>query len=330
MAPDSEMDSHLGLRWEFAFPESVNAPGNGSTLNLSNGLMYVFGSGNSVSAHGIQQTNWHDFAPRVGVAYQLNSKTVIRAGYGWSYDLGVFGSNFGHNVTQNPPVLSDQQLTASNPFSSVFNLANGPALPAPITISSNGTFPLPNGINVKFRPAIVTLPQVYEYNASIQRQITSKVAATVSYVGNVDRHNFNGTSNTINPNEALFVPGASNTNANRPYFGLYGWTQDLSYYCDCANEQYNSLQATVQVRAMQGLNLQGSYTYQRQYGTGWDPYDSNYYFLYNRAAGEGYSNTLPRNQITFTETYDIPFGKQRKFGANANHLVDAVAWRLDG
>ncbi len=329
--PNPKLTFTYGLRYEMVFPESVNAPGNGSTLNISNGQMYVFGYGNLVSPHGIQKMNWHEFAPRVGVAYQLTPKTVIRAGYGWSYDLGVFGSNFGHNVTQNPPVLSQQNLTTS-PFGSVFSLANGPTLPAPVTVSSNGTFPLPNGINVKFRPEVVTLPTVYEYNASIQRQLTTKIAATASYVGNVDRHNFNGTGQNINLNEAPFVPGASNPNLNRPYYAAYGWTQDLSYYCDCANEKYNSFQGKVQVNALQGLNIQGSYTYQRQWGTGWDPYDSNYYFLYDRKDGEGYSNTLPRNQITITETYDVPFGKGRKFGSQANRAVDFAlgGWTISG
>ena len=112
MASDRETDGTLGLRWELTFPETVNASGNGATLNLNDGLMYVFGVG-GVSDHGIQTMNWHHFAPRVGVAYQINPKTVVRAGYGWSYDLGVFGSNFGHNVTQNPPVLSNQNLQSA-------------------------------------------------------------------------------------------------------------------------------------------------------------------------------------------------------------------------
>src|SRR5450755_3633691 len=88
----------------------------------------------------------------------------------------------------------------------------------------------------------------------------------------------------------------------------------------------------MQVNALQGLNLQGSYTYQRQWGTGWDPYDSNYYFLYDRKAGLGYSNTLPRNQITITETYEIPFGKGRRFGANMNRAVDFAlgGWTASG
>ena len=67
--------------------------------------------------------NWHKFAPRLGVAYQLNPKTVIRGGYGWSYDLGTFGSTFGHNVTQNPPVLSNQSINPPNGFTDVFKLS---------------------------------------------------------------------------------------------------------------------------------------------------------------------------------------------------------------
>src|ERR1019366_5215059 len=133
----------------------------------------------------------------------------------------------------------------------------------------------------------ITLPTTYQYNVALQRQFTNKIAFPAAYVGNSNRHGFMGTSNTINPNEAIFYPGGSNTNLDRPYYPKFGWTNDLSYYCDCANEHYNSLQATVMVKALQGWTLQGSYTYQRQWGDGWG-YDSNYYFIYDRAAGQGY------------------------------------------
>ena len=328
--PTAKLTVTLGLRWEMIFPETVNGPGNGATLNLHDGLMYVFGVG-GVSSHGIQTMNWKHFAPRTSVAYQINPKTVVRAGYGWGYDLGVFGSNFGHNVTQNPPVLANQSVQPPNGFTSVFTLAQGPNTLAPITVSSNGTFPLPPDINPKLRPDTITLPTIYQYNAALQRQITNKVAATVAYVGNSNRHGFMGTSNTINPNEALFVPGASNTNVNRPFYGRFGWTNDLSYYCDCANEHYNSLQATVKISAWQGWTLQGSYTYQRQFGDGWG-YDSNYYFIYDRAAGQGYSNLLPRHQWIFAQTFDVPFGHGRKFGANTSRAVDMAlgGWTISG
>lgn len=318
-----------GLRWEMIFPESV-ASGNGSTLNLNNGLIYVFGVG-GVSNHGIQTMNWKNFAPRLAVAYQLNSKTVVRAGAGIGYDLGVFGSNFGHNVSQNPPVLSNQSIQPPNNFSDVFTLAQGPPAVVPVAVSSAGTFPLPANINPKFRPATVTLPQVYLYNVAVQRQLSNRVAATIAYVGNQNRHGFMGTSNTINPNAPIFVPGVSNTNLDRPYYSKFGWTNDLSYYCDCSNEHYNSLQATVKVNALQGWTLQGSYTYQRQFGDGWG-YDSNYYFLYDRKAGQGYSSTLPRNQITLAQSYEIPFGRGRQYGASMNRAVDLAVggWRIAG
>ncbi len=103
--PTSKLTVNLGVRYELIPPESVNAARQRRDLDPANGLMYVFGYSNAVSSHGIQTANYHDFAPRIGVAYQIDQKTVVRAGYGWSYDLGVFGSNFGHNVTQNPPVL---------------------------------------------------------------------------------------------------------------------------------------------------------------------------------------------------------------------------------
>jgi hypothetical protein len=319
--PNPKLTVSLGMRWEMVFPESVNGSGNGATLNLNDGLMYVFGVG-GVSSHGIQTMNWKNFAPRFGVAYQLNRKTVIRTGFGWGYDLGVFGSNFGHNVTQNVPVLANQNIQSSGGgFNSVFTLAQGPPTLAPITVGSNGTFKLPADINPKLRPDTITMPQVYQYNLAIQHQVTNKVAFTASYVGNMNRHGFMGTSNTINPNEPVFVAGSSNTNLNRPYYGKFGWTNDLSYYCDCANEHYNSFQGTVKINAWQGWTMQGSYTYQRQFGDGWG-YDSNYYFLYDRAGGQGYSNTLPRQQWTFAQTYDVPFGHGRKFGASTSKPVD--------
>ena len=325
----------MGLRWEMVFPESVNGPGNGATLDLQNGLMYVFGVG-GVSSHGIQNMMWHNFAPRFGVAYQLTPKTVVRAGYGWSYDLGVFGSTFGHNVTQNPPVLSNQNLT-TNGFGDVFNLSQGPSTLPPVQVSSNGTFPLPANVNPKFRPAVETLPTVYQYNIAVQHQLTNKIAVQGAYVGNQDRHGFIGTSGqTVNPNEPIYQPGVlANTNSvDRPYFSKFGWTNDLSYYCDCSNAHYNSFQGLVNVRAWDGWTIQGTYTYQRSWADspGNNAYDSNYYFLYDRAAGTGNSGFFPNRQVTLAQTYDVPIGKGRKWGSNLNRVADAVVggWELSG
>lgn len=331
--PTSKWTVNLGLRWEMVFPETVNGPGNGATLNLNNGLMYVFGVG-GVSSHGIQNMLWHNFAPRLGFAYQIRPKTVIRGGFGWSYDLGVFGSIFGHNVTQNPPVLANQVNSAANGFSDVFTLAQGPPTLPPVAVGSNGTFPLPADINPKFRPAQITLPQIYQYNLTIQHQLTNRISLQGSYVGNVDRHAFYGTSNnTLNPNEPVFQAGVSATNTlDRPYFGKFGWTNDLSYFCDCSNAHYDSFQGLVNIRGWQGWTIQGSYTYQESITSG-AGYDGNYYELYGpRSQGYGNPGYLAHQQWTFAQSYDIPFGRGRKWGSNLSRVADTLmgGWELSG
>jgi hypothetical protein len=102
---------NYGIRWEFYAPESVNSKGNGGFAVLPQGVIRVAGYG-GITNTGSTQVNLRNFAPRFGIAYQVNPKTVVRMGYGRSFDIGVFGSNFGHTVTQNLPVLANQQLNS--------------------------------------------------------------------------------------------------------------------------------------------------------------------------------------------------------------------------
>src|SRR5258708_32609682 len=98
------------------FAERVNAKGNcgfGNTVDAcGTGGTRVDGFG-PYGLNGNVGNDLHAFAPRLGIAYQATPKTVVRMGYGRSYDIGVFGSNFGHTVTQNLPVLLKQNYDAS-------------------------------------------------------------------------------------------------------------------------------------------------------------------------------------------------------------------------
>src|SRR5258706_4875125 len=217
---------NYGFRWDMIFPETVNKAGNGGQLDLSTGRINVFGVG-KVSDHGIQNMNWLNLAPRVGIAYQVTPKTVVRAGYGWSYSLGTFGTIFGHNVTQNLPVLANQQLNPSNGFSGVFTLAQGPVAPVFPTPDANGTFPLPNGISGKARPPDVRLPRAEAFNVTVQQQFGDSLSVTAGYVENVGRHVFMGDGPNFNVNERAFIPGLSNQDLAKPYFAKYGWTQGI-------------------------------------------------------------------------------------------------------
>ena len=101
------------LRWEIYFPESVNGKNNGGFANLDQGVIRVAGNG-PIGLDGNINNSLKAFAPRLSFAYQFDPKTVVRIGYGRGFDIGVFGSNFGHVVTQNLPVLANQSLTDTN------------------------------------------------------------------------------------------------------------------------------------------------------------------------------------------------------------------------
>ncbi len=340
--PNSKLTITYGVRWEMVFPETVNAPKNGAEYDLNTGLLDVFGYGQN-SSHGYQRMNWHNFAPRFGIAYQLTPKTVIRTGYGWSYSLGTFGSTFGHNVTQNPPVLANQELTQTgtcgNNFCDVFNLGETTPPPLPtFAVSQQGTLPCPTGVDCKTRPGIFTMPVIYAYNFTVQRQVTSKIAATAGYVGNQGRHNGAGLGNSFDNNQVLFVPGfTGDQNTLRPFDGLYGPrynygnTTSIDNYCNCANNRYDSFQATVTARGWTGFTLQGNYTWQLSQGDGYGP-DGGYTFLYDRKLGYVDNGEFPRRESVWAFNYDLPFGRGRKFGANTNRFVDAVlgGWNLSG
>ena len=123
-APTPKLTLNYGLRLDVINPQTVNEAGNGGWLDLNTGEILIGGVGDVNLAGNVKNNlNW---APRVGVTYQLNEKTVIRGGYGRTYDIGVFGSLFGHSVTQNLPVLSVQQLNAPSNFDRVFTLDQGP------------------------------------------------------------------------------------------------------------------------------------------------------------------------------------------------------------
>ncbi len=204
-----KLTANIGLRYEFYFPEAVNAPGNGSLLDLSTGFLKVAGIG-SVASDLNESKPGNAYNPRIGLAYQATDKTVIRAGYGRSFDIGVFGSIFGHVVTQNLPVLANQSISPTGgPTSAAFQLANGPAAFAFPAVPSNGLLPAPGyAVSPKARPTTLRLPTIDAWNLSIQQAITPTLSLTMAYVGNKGTHTLSaGDGNNTNPNEAgIFLP----------------------------------------------------------------------------------------------------------------------------
>jgi hypothetical protein len=217
----------------------------------------------------------HAFAPRFGIAYQASDRLVIRGGIGVSYDIGVFGSNFGHTVTQNLPVLQNQNVDATNTvspnaspyFIPAFTLAQGPPAPATITIPSSGVLPLAgpnNNVQPKVRPTKQVLPSVTNYNLTMQYQVTKSATMELAYVGNEGRHGFagDGPSYNVNPvniagwaltqaNPTLY-PQASRQFYNGKFSGGTCCNGGIlgDFLGNDANSNYNSLQ----IKATQNMN----------------------------------------------------------------------------
>ncbi len=212
---NSKLTFNAGLRWEIYRPESAARAGGGGWVDLATGEMRVAGE-NGVDLRGNTSTDYKHFAPRLGIAYQADSKTVVRLGYGRSYDIGVFGSIFGHAITQNLPVLGSQDYSGggagAQDFNTAFLLSNGPVAFDPNTkltvgncnaitdptgtktecLGPNGRPMLPNGVFSRARPFNNRLPTVDAWNVSAQRQVTPTITATVAYVANKGTHTLIG------------------------------------------------------------------------------------------------------------------------------------------
>ena len=352
---------NYGLRWEVYFPEYVNGAQHGGFANIVQGVDRVAGV-DGIGLNGNIGNDWHAFAPRIGFAYQLREKTVVRMGYGRSYDMGVFGSNFGHAVTQNLPVLAAQLSQNPNQFFPAFGLST--ALPTTVasfnsagpppfvfpTVPSNGLLPLagPNCflgdtslcIQPHIRPTTQRLPYVDTWNAAIQHQLTNTMTLEVTYLGNKGTHGFVGDGPTYNVNQPFMGTGPQVQ--RRPLYNKFSYpgytdpttggtltccfTDQGNYLGNDASSWYESLTVKLDKRFSQGLQFMSFYNFAHGYH-----YDSNYYVDDKRVA-YGPDDNLRDHQWVTNLVYDLPFGRGQKFAGSINRAMDAVVggWRITG
>lgn len=337
----SKLTMNYGLRWENYFPEKTEKD-QGSILNLGTGNLQVSHEGPYDGAMGVSNAKGA-FAPRLGIAYQLSPKTVIRAGYGRSFDIGVFGSIFGHAVTQNLPVLAKQNVSSSG-SNYVFLLGDAPPLPNFGAAPVNGLIRLPDGIGANSRPMTERFPTLDAWNLAVQRDLGHQYSLTAAYVGNKGTHTFAGNGPNTNPNQVAltangltFNPKIGTTAGGAPilqnpslpqseagdklrrrYFPLYGWTQDINYFGDEADTHFNALQVTLDKNFSQGYQFKLNYAYQVAKN-----YDGDYYNI-NKTLTYGNDDDLRHNQITLFGNLELPFGRHHQFLSSSSTLVDEL------
>ncbi len=365
----AKLTINYGLRWEIYTPESVLAKGYGGFANIvdngGTGVIRVAGYG-GYGLNGNVNNTLDAFAPRLGIAYQLTPKTVVRMGYGRSYDIGVFGSNFGHTVTQNLPVLIKQNIDASSdPLTQGASpniiplyttntttnpLSQGPIAPIFPTIPANGqiTFKSLNGQDggVHIRPIKQVLPTLDAWNLTVQRQVTNTVSAEVAYVGNKGSHGFSGDGPNYDINPlSMFLYGqidpatgkAYNTSLRRPLchpdftVGSPTFDQCTGIGDDLGNYYGNDASSEynafeVKVDKRFAQGLQFIAHYTFAHA---NAYNNNYYPISHPIAYG--PNDFVRNQVFVINTvYALPFGKGKRFLGDAsraeNYLVGG--WQI--
>lgn len=333
--PNDKLTLNYGLRLDIINPQTVNEPGNGGFLDLATGEIRVAGVGGiGLDGDVENRLNW---APRIGATYQIDSKTIIRGGFGRSYDLGVFGSLFGHSVTQNLPVLSVQELNAPENFERVFTLSEGPPPPVFPEVPSNGRFPLPDGVFARALPEKQRPPTVDAFNVIVQRQLTETMSVEAGYVGNRGRNVFAGDGPAINVNQPTLVgyPDVP-LNNRRPFFaggvandlglgGSFGWTQGIDFFCNCANNAYDSLQAKFNKLFSSGYSVKMNYTLQRQVQENPD------YFLYDVEMNKGPADWDRTHNFVLSLVAELPVGRGRTYLSSVSPVVDAIVggWQFN-
>jgi hypothetical protein len=271
------------------------------------------------------------------MTYQLDEKTVIRGGYGRSYDIGVFGSLFGHSVTQNLPVLAVQEVRGPENYDRAFNLAQGATPPTFPSVPESGMFPLPNGVFSRALPTKQRPPAVDAFNITVQRQLTDVLAVEVGYIGNRGHNAFAGDGPDIGINDPT-IEGYPDVpqNLRRPFFagrrtdfmnlgGNYGWTQGIAYFCNCAKNWYDSMQAKVTKRFSNGYSYQVNYTLQKA-----ESEDPNYFF-WDRTLNRGATGWDRTHGLNIVLVYELPFGREKKWGSNVSPVTNAIVggWQFN-
>ncbi len=324
----SKLTLNLGVRYEYATPQFEDGnhlanfvPGNpGKMITASGGDMY-----NRALVHP-DKNNW---APRLGLAYTLTPKTVIRSGYGVSYIH--FNRAGGENLlAYNPPSVITISINNPDPSKSPLcaqDVANSNCF-RPTAMGYTSSILDPTRIDytstsLRYTPPDTRTGYVQSWHFTAQRQLAKDLLFEVAYVGN---HGVKlmtlGDVNQARPQ----APNENSTlNARRPYLGF----GDIEISYGVGYDMYHALQTKLEKRFNGGLYFLNSFTWSKLIDNASGHLEANngdnsrINYLdpkYNKGVG---SYNQPVNNTT-TLVYAIPYGKGRKFGATANPIVNAV------
>lgn len=319
---------NIGLRWEFATPIwdrdnywSNFDPKTNTLIRASSGSLYN---------RALVNPDYSDLGPRLGFAYNVMPKTVIRGGYGISYSF--FNRPGSAQEGINGPLALFGILTQSIP-------AGGSVPSTFLTTAKSFTTGLNNPANfnplsqnVDYIPPDTKWPMTQSWFFSIQRELMKDTVVELAYNGNKSsRLPIIGDYNQAFPNQ----PGASlGVQARRPIqsFGPITWLNPAG------DNNYNGMSVRFEHKFGYGLYLLNSFTWSKAMGNSEQALETfagvveaNPQDIRNLANERGPVSFDVKLLNVTSVVYQVPFGKGRKYGANLNPVIDSVlgGWELN-
>ena len=309
----------LGLRYEF-YPLMTRAGYGIERYDPNTNNVFLGGRGNQPEDVGITVSH-KLFAPRVGIAYRLGERTVIRAGYGINFDPIPFSRPLRgwYPLTVNFANLASNGYTWSTTFQQGVPNAVGPNL-------SSGVVPLPGNASERSPwGGEIHRGYVESYNFTLEHKLPENIIASVAYVGTHTAHIL--ADRDINAGS----PGSGTTGL--PYYASYGRTLPINMWDGYLSAEYNSLQVAVNRSFSQGLMIKGAYTYSKAIDytddDGWVSTGWNWPAVFQRnRAPAGYDRT---HVFQMGWVYSLPLGKGRQF-LNNSKVADVILghWSING
>jgi hypothetical protein len=335
---------NLGLRWDYFGQlferrgEEANfepgTPFDGATFRVPQGTADTVPTAfvSALEADGISFVTTRskvlgvsqkaNFAPRLGLAYQLLPKLVLRAGYGLFYG-GYEEVGYGSSLVENFPFqyylnfVSPNAVSPITPNNSIGNLETTFS-----NISLNpATAPIA-GISLEGNQYHWLTPYTQDFNLTLQYQLGSSTSATLAYVGSQGRHLITllGTNNVTE----LLPPDTT----PQSYVPFPDFARGSTYIATIGSSEYNSLQASIEKRLGNGLNFLANYTWGKVLTDVRDPAEDDIGGY--RAPGVPGFGIKPdyaladfdvRQIFHFSGGYELPFGSGKRFLTDSHGVV---------
>lgn len=310
---------NLGLRWEY-FQQwrgrlaNFDIPTRRQLLADSPdyyapGMGYVEGSGEPLLPERPIDDDKNDFAPRLGFAYRLGSKTTIRAGAGVFHALNTGGSTLVP-MNSTPPFFMRASLTSSPTKPELFV---SQLFPAPNETTTGITSQIDLGKRTGY---------IYNYNFNVQHQLRPGLLVEGGYMGNTGHKQIG----SVMVNQPLLPADAANPgpfSSRMPYPDLTpGFSQVANYQWS----NYNAGFVKVEQRATSGLSFSVAYTFSKLIDSGGAGQN-----MYDRRPERGLASNDVRNNLIFAYVWELPVGKGKRFDIQ-NRFLDGVigGWQLSG